>query len=456
MSSLNSSCPTRTDDPRAPSPIQTKMTFRQFMTSRFMGALGLAGGAVLLASSLPVLLGGAAGPQTASEAPSLEVRVRGVRPVEGYRTRSSFTGEVRAARHVELGFDLGGRILEVLVDEGDRVDMGDILARLDIRRLESRRAELRAKKAAADALLAELEAGPRSEVIESAASEVTRLESELELAEQIQQRRTDLRVHDAVSTEELESAQTRVHALRASLAGAKSRLAELRTGTRDEQKLAQGAVVAEIESALLSLGVDVADAKLRAPFGGRIAERRLHEGAIVGPGESVLRLVESGALEVWVGVTDAVRRELEIGATLDIDIEGSPRQAKVRTVLPTLDPTTRSWTVVLELVTTADLVPGQIARLSIPRVVEESGVWVPTDALVQGVRGLWSCYLVVPQDESPEGSDIHLVHRADVEVLHTEGARTLVRGDLGAGDRMIVAGVHRVVPGQHVVPVDER
>lgn len=460
MSSLDSTLPTRPEASRSPRSATARMTFRRLSTPRLAGTLilvlCLAGGFALVAPSLPAWIGPSQASQDGSEeadrAEPLEVEVRAVQLVPGYRTRATFTGELRAAREVELGFDLGGRIIEVLVDEGDAIETGQVVARLDLRRLESRRAELRAKKAAAEAVLAELEAGPRSEVIESAEAEVARLGSELELAEQVQSRRRDLRAHDAVSTEEFESAQTRVHALRASLAGAKSRLAELEAGTREEKKLAQAAVVSEIESALASLGVDVADAKLRSPFAGRVARRHLHEGAIVRPGESVLRLVESEALEAWVGVTERVRRDLVEGTVVEVDVAGTPREARVRTVLPTLDPATRTWTAVLEVTSPTGLAPGQIARLTIPRVVEDPGVWVPTDALVRGVRGLWSCYLAVDHAEASEARDVHRVRRADVEVLHTEGHRSLVRGDLSEGDLLILGGVHRVVPGQRVLP----
>ena len=43
------------------------------------------------------------------------------------------------------------------------------------------------------------------------------------------------------------------------------------------------------------------------------------------------------------------------------------------------------------------------------------------------------------------------VERRDVEILHTESARVLVRGTLQEGDQVIVDGIHRVVAGQNVV-----
>ena len=121
--------------------------------------------------------------------------------------------------------------------------------------------------------------------------------------------------------------------------------------------------------------------------------------------------------------------------------------ATVKTVLPELDVATRTRSVVLSLdqVGSVSVVPGQIARVTLRDRVPMAGFWLPTTALSRGNRGLWSA-LVVESDES--GSSI--AARRDVEVLHTEGDRVLVRGTLDERDVVITSGVHRLAPGQPV------
>lgn len=67
-------------------------------------------------------------------------------------------------------------------------------------------------------------------------------------------------------------------------------------------------------------------------------------------------------------------------------------------------------------------------------------------------RGLWSVYVLTePETESPdEATDVYSVSRRDVEVVHTEGDRALVRGTLQPGEPTITSGAHRMVPGQLV------
>lgn len=52
-------------------------------------------------------------------------------------------------------------------------------------------------------------------------------------------------------------------------------------------------------------------------------------------------------------------------------------------------------------------------------------------------------------------ADVAVVERRTVEVVHTEEDRALVRGTVYPGDRIVVDGLHRVVPGQRVRVVSE-
>ena len=99
-----------------------------------------------------------------------------------------------------------------------------------------------------------------------------------------------------------------------------------------------------------------------------------------------------------------------------------------------------------------DFKPGQIVRLSIDERIEQSGIWVPTQALIPGARGLWSLLVVKQVD----GVDKAI--RYSVSVLFNAGNRTLVSGTLESGDevilkdgdRIISEGTQRISQGQEV------
>ena len=129
-------------------------------------------------------------------------------------------------------------------------------------------------------------------------------------------------------------------------------------------------------------------------------------------------------------------------------VSGRSHPAVVSAVLPELDAATRTRTVVLQLAesATGQVVPAQVARMEVVEATEIPGYWLPTNALTQGTRGLWSVY-AVQRDEEQEGDKLD---RRYVEVIHSESDRTFVRGTLQPGDRIVTSGSHRLVPGQPV------
>jgi multidrug efflux pump subunit AcrA (membrane-fusion protein) len=86
--------------------------------------------------------------------PALPVAALQVFPQQGYQRARSFVGRVEAARESRVGFEFGGLLSVVLVEEGDRVEADAIVARLNTERIEAQRAELEAARAEAEARLA--------------------------------------------------------------------------------------------------------------------------------------------------------------------------------------------------------------------------------------------------------------------------------------------------------------
>ncbi len=98
---------------------------------------------------------------------------------------------------------------------------------------------------------------------------------------------------------------------------------------------------------------------------------------------------------------------------------------------------------------------GQVARLKLSEKIAASGYWLTTTALVRGVRGLWSCYVLgKPENVVHDPNKAFPIEQREIEVLQTESERVFVRGTLQNIDQVIVNGNHRLVTGQLVRPVD--
>ena len=376
----------------------------------------------------------------------LPVKTMAISPVTSYSSFQTYTGEVAAVRTSEVGFERGGKLIEVLVEEGDRLTRNTPLARLDTSNLEAQRRGLVAQKAQAKAVLAELSNGARSEQIAAAQANVRDLERQLELEKLKSSRREYLYDEGAIAREELDEISFRQKALNERLASAKSNLDELNNGTRIEQIQAQQAAVERLAAEVEDLEITISKSTLKSPYDGIVAAQNLDEGTVIQAGQSILRLVEDTQPQVKIGVPIAVANQIQPGSQQQLTIGSREYKATVSSILPEVNTATRTRTVVLNLFPSAatQVSPMQIARLKIKQDRNVEGYWLPINALVKGDRGLWSCYAVVDS----EGKSI--AERRYLELLETESDRVLVRGTVQPGDEIIIDGTHRLIPGQMV------
>lgn len=377
----------------------------------------------------------------------LPVETIEIEAVQSYQTSQTYTGEVQASRISEVGFERQGKLIEVLVEEGDRITLGMPLAKLDTANLEAEKRALFAQKAQALAVLAELKNGARGEQIAAAQASVRDLEQQLELEKLKSSRREYLFQEGAIAREQLEEISFNSKALNERLANAKSNLSELRNGTRTEQIQAQQAAVDSLTAEIDNLDISLTKSILKAPFDGIVAARNLDEGTVVETGQSILRLVENIQPEVKIGLPLAVVNQMQLGSEQQVKIAGINYSAIVNSILPEVDPATRTRSVVLKLAPAAinQVAPGQIARLAVSQTATTDGYWLPINALVKGDKGLWSCLAVVKTEQN-----YNKVERRFIELLETQEDRVLVRGTLQPGDSIVANGIHRLVPGQLV------
>ena len=75
---------------------------------------------------------------------------------------------------------------------------------------------------------------------------------------------------------------------------------------------------------------------------------------------------------------------------------------------------------------------------------------LPLTALTESSRGIWAVYVAEPGATEGGPDDASVLSRRQVELLHLVGENVYVRGTLEPGERVVSAGLHRLVPGQRV------
>ena len=283
---------------------------------------------------------------------------------------------------------------------------------------------------------------------------------ELQIALQRTQlaRREILYEKGAISQEALYEFSFGEGSLQARLDQARSQLKELENGTRPEQIAAQNALVQQLDARLADIDVNIQKSTLNAPFSGTVSEHKVDIGTVVGAGQSVVRLVENDIPEARIGLPADAISQLNIGEERTVEVNGERYTATLTAVLPEVDAQTRTQTALFALEPRAAqrVNPGQTARLDLNDRISAEGIWLPTEAITQGIRGLWTCYVVVPAEGTEEsGQTTYIVQPQTVEIVHQESDRVLVTGTLQPDDVVVANGSHRLVPGQQVRPAGE-
>ena len=121
--------------------------------------------------------------------------------------------------------------------------------------------------------------------------------------------------------------------------------------------------------------------------------------------------------------------------------------ARFRASSSVVDRQTRTVTAVFDLAPGQSVAAGQIARLTVRTPIGTDGFWVPTAALAEGRRGLWSVYVLAPAD-----SGTFQLEPRVVETVRVEAERIYVRGAVADGELLLASGLQRITPGQIVVP----
>jgi len=332
---------------------------------------------------------------SAADAPNLAVITTTAVLQPSYPLQRAYLGRIEAPQVSELGFELGGLITTVLVDEGTTVTTGQPLAVLDTALLEDRRNSLQAALdvAAAQSRLAELTLQRERDTFSRQLSSQQALDT-------------------AVAT--ASSAAARRQAVAADLA----------------------AVTTQIDKSIL-----------RAPYPGMVADRFLDDGSVVAAGTPLLKLLASGGAELKATVAAAALPALKVGNRYRVRVGNQLLDATLSAIAPESAARTRGTTVVLDLgQPIGALQHGSTATLLIDQTVERAVFALPLGALTESVRGIWAVYAVVAE---ADGSEQRL-QRRQVELLHQSGETVFVRGDITDGDTIVISGLHRLVPGQLV------
>lgn len=229
-------------------------------------------------------------------------------------------------RQVELAFNASGRLNQLLVQEGERVTKGQLLARLDTERLQLQLAQAEGLASAQRSQLAKLKAGSRPEEIRQAAALRDEAQVAVHNAREVYERQQDLVAKRFVSQQQADTARHALDAAQQRLNAAEEayRLAAL--GPRKEDVSAAEATLAAQVAAVAGIEHDISEGELKAPNDGVVENRVLEPGDMASPQKPVLTLALADPMWARVYLPENALGRVPVGAQATITTDSHPER----------------------------------------------------------------------------------------------------------------------------------
>ena len=265
------------------------------------------------------------------QSPAVEVAIA---RTDRLRQPLAYIGNTQPVKEVSLRSQTEGRLLQLNVDVGDRVEIGQVLAKLDSTILQNNLSEAEAELAARVA-----EVRRTLNQVRNAKVQAERAEVELQQAEADAKRNVSLAKTGVISLQQSEVAQKDavVAAKVLQLARAQIRIEEEAVATAQERVRVQRSVIAQ-QKERLSFAV------LNSPISGVVIDRVSEPGNLIQSGNEVLKLGNFSQVKIVVPISELVLSQVRVGQTVTVRLDAFPRQninGRVSRIAPAADITTR-------------------------------------------------------------------------------------------------------------------
>jgi multidrug efflux pump subunit AcrA (membrane-fusion protein) len=369
--------------------------------------------------------------KAASEPAGVPVQVRTPAVVERAESVSA-SGSVEGSETAEVAFQVGGRVVRVLVEEGQPVSQGQLLAEIDPTDYRNAFNAAEAQKAVAVAVEQRADAGVRRQELEQARIEFERAEDEYQRMKFLVERKS-LPPNDFQKIE-------------AAYKAAKERYDMAQEGTRKEDRAAAAAQAHAADAQASEESKRLNDTRLLAPISGSISMRRVDPGQTVAAGMPVFSIVELNPVKVRVGVPEADIGKVHQGATAEVSapsLDGRCFNGKVAIIGVAAEPASRTYTVKILVPNPGPvLLAGMVAEARIFGPAKIHALTIPAEAVVPDPQGAPNVYVYSPERKR--------VYARRVEVGQPVGKEVEILSGLRGDEQIVVAGQQKVREGSIV------
>ena len=228
---------------------------------------------------------------------------------------------------VDVGFKNAGRIIELPVEEGQKIKQGERLATLDSGEIESQVLQGRAYLAEVRTKLEELKSGSRPQEVEQAKANVRYADADLSKAGKDRERAEVLFKNGAISAQTMDAARKTYDSAVSQHQKALEALSLVKEGPRKEQITAAQYRANQSEAGLRSLEERLKDTEIYAPVSGVILRKNVERGETVAPGTPVCTIGDIDNPWIKVYVKEDKLGLVKLGQKANISVDSYPAKS---------------------------------------------------------------------------------------------------------------------------------
>ncbi len=244
-------------------------------------------------------------------------------------TPSTDEDEIRASGFIEgreytIASAVGGRVTEIMAEQGERVQMGQNLVLLDRTTLERTYDMAQAKMIAAEAALTALESQPRAVELTKAQAQLDTAKADLDAALAALDLLKESYKPSKPPEAELHTAESTVELMRAGLALVQAQFEQVEAGPFEGEMDIAEAVVEEAMANLQLVEHQLAELSLEAPVTGIVSQLLVRVGEVAAPGAPLATVLDPSVLTLTVYVPEAQVAKIRLGDEVEIKVDAFP------------------------------------------------------------------------------------------------------------------------------------
>ena len=246
-------------------------------------------------------------------------------PGEGF---VSGNGRIEATE-VDIATKLAGRVVAILVDEGDFVVADQLLAEMQIDVLEAQRDEARAQSSQALTAVTSAEAQVVARQSDTAAAQalVVQRESEVDAAQRRLDRSTNLVTKHAIAEQTLDDDRANLRSAEAARTAASAQVEASRAAIHAAESAVTGAKsgVLASKASIARIEADIQDSHLKAPRAGRVQYRVAQPGEVIAAGGKLLNMVDLGDVYMTFFLPETAVGKVALGSDVHLILDAAPQ-----------------------------------------------------------------------------------------------------------------------------------